>query len=291
MRLPFDSYRITAFFDALAARIRPRRLRCYRRCIPLFKGKIGLEIGGPSSVFKLGRLFPVYAVAGRVDNCNLSHRASDPLYRFETAIEEGRTFRYSRLRAPGVQYVMEAADLSRIAPASYDFVLSSHALEHVANPLRALSEWTRVLREGGHIVLVLPHKDGTFDHRRPVTTLAHMVADFERRVSDDDATHMDEILRLHDLARTPEYPGIEDLKQATRENPVRRRLHHHVFDTRLAVETVHHMGLQILSVEVYIPHHILIVARKPGKSEEVRNDPFRGIGAAPVWKSPFPSDR
>ena len=31
---------------------------------------------------------------------------------------------------------------------------------------------------GGALLLVVPHREGTFDHRRPVTELEHLVADF-----------------------------------------------------------------------------------------------------------------
>jgi len=38
-----------------------------------------------------------------------------------------------------------------------DFVFSSHVLEHLDDPERALKEWTRVLAPGGIMVLYLPH--------------------------------------------------------------------------------------------------------------------------------------
>ena len=36
----------------------------------------------------------------------------------------------------------------------------------------------RVARDGGHLLMVAPHMAGTFDPRRAVTPLAHMVGDF-----------------------------------------------------------------------------------------------------------------
>ena len=35
-------------------------------------------------------------------------------------------------------------------PPTYDVLLSSHTLEHIANPLRALSEWKRIVGDDGH---------------------------------------------------------------------------------------------------------------------------------------------
>lgn len=40
-----------------------------------------------------------------------------------------------------------------------DFVFSSHLLEHVVDTQAALTEWWRVIKPGGHLVLYLPHAD------------------------------------------------------------------------------------------------------------------------------------
>lgn len=53
----------------------------------------------------------------------------------------------------------EADDLGLFADRSMDFVFSSHTLEHMADPLKTLREWWRVIRPGGHLVLYLPHRD------------------------------------------------------------------------------------------------------------------------------------
>jgi SAM-dependent methyltransferase len=277
---------VAVFLGTLFRTVIPRCLACYRQLKPFFQGKVGLEIGGPTGKFRRSGLLPVYAVAHRVDNCNFSSNTI-----FEGIIKEGATFHFNRRRAPGHQYVAEATDLGAIASASYDFVLSSHTLEHVANPLLALSEWTRVLKEEGLFVLVLPHRDGTFDHNRPVTSMAHLIQDCERPVTEADLTHLEEALRLHDLATDPHVSDFDSFREMSERNIENRRLHHHVFDTRLAVEVVHQVGLQILAVEVFRPYDIFVLARKRIRGQVVQNEGYRGIDAAPVWHSPFPSDR
>ena len=264
----------------------PRRLACYQQLEPFFQSKIGLEIGGPTGKFKRSGLLPVYTVADRIDNCNFSNNTI-----FEGSIIEGATFHFDKRRAPGNQYIAEATNLSSIASASYDFVLSSHTLEHVANPLQALLEWIRVLKEAGVLVLVVPHRDGTFDHNRPVTSLAHLIQDFERQMTEADVTHLEEALRLHDLATDPHVSDFDSFREMSERNMENRRLHHHVFDTHLAVEVVHHIGLQILAVEVFKPYDIFVVAQKPIRGQEVQNERFRGIDRAHGWNSPFPSDQ
>ena len=75
---------------------------------------------------------------------------------------------------------------------SVPFVAASHVLEHVANPLLALSEWFRVTRHGGIIYLVVPDRRLTFDRARPLTDPDHMIEDYRNRVTQSDATHIDD---------------------------------------------------------------------------------------------------
>jgi SAM-dependent methyltransferase len=58
-----------------------------------------------------------------------------------------------------------------------DFVLSSHLLEHLSDPIGALKEWHRVLAPGGTLFLRVPDKRGTFDKDRGRTSLAHLLQD------------------------------------------------------------------------------------------------------------------
>jgi hypothetical protein len=93
--------------------------------------------------------------------------------------------------------------------------------------------------------------------------LRHLIEDFERRTAEDYLTHLDEILRLHDFARDPEAGTPAQFAERSHKNIENRCLHQHVFDTRLAVKMVNHMGLQILAVDVFHPHDILLVLLKP----------------------------
>lgn len=246
--------------DLLAAvgrRVRPQRARCFSATAGALRDKAGLEIGGPSHVFARHSLFPVYAIAGSIDNVNFSRTTV-----WEGAIQEGRTFVYDTRHAPGRQHILEAIDLSAIPDERYDFILSSHTIEHVANPLRALREWIRTLKIGGVIVLVVPHRDGTFDHRRPVTTMAHLLDDERKDTAEDDLTHLPEILRLHDLSRDPPAGGQPAFTARSGRNHENRCLHHHVFDEPLVARILEWVGTPLLSIERVPPYHIFAVARK-----------------------------
>jgi SAM-dependent methyltransferase len=189
----------------------PYRLRCYAHARGLFTDKVGIEFGGPSSIFGARGIFPVYPLAARIDNCNFDYQTL-----WEGTITPPRGFRFDKRRAPGRQFVAEANELGFIPDNMYDFVLSSHMIEHSANPIKALHEWLRVLKPEGTLLMVLTHRDGTFDHRRPVTPLRHLVNDFERQMAEDDLTHLPEILELHDLRRDPEAGGLRGVQSTQR---------------------------------------------------------------------------
>jgi SAM-dependent methyltransferase len=216
--------------------------RKYREAI---KDKHGLEIGGPSSIFRSRRLLPIYPLAFSVDQVNFS----------DSTI-------WGNGKPSEKQYIMDGVDLSEIPSSTYDFVLSSHSLEHIANPLKALSEWSRVLKSEGFIVLVLPDPRFTFDHKRPLTTFKHLLDDLCREAGEDDLTHLPEILSLHDLSRDPGAGSRENFEGRSRNNFQYRALHHHVFSDELMSEMVGFVGLKTISADTARPFHMICLAQK-----------------------------
>lgn len=53
----------------------------------------------------------------------------------------------------------DAQKLENVDDASFDFLFSSHCLEHVRDPVEALGNWIRVIRPGGHLVISVPDED------------------------------------------------------------------------------------------------------------------------------------
>lgn len=41
----------------------------------------------------------------------------------------------------------------------YDYLYSSHCLEHIGDYKNAIKEWIRVVRPGGYIITIVPHRD------------------------------------------------------------------------------------------------------------------------------------
>jgi SAM-dependent methyltransferase len=75
-------------------------------------------------------------------------------------------------KAARVDVVAPGDDLP-FADDSYDFVFSSHVIEHFPDPIRALEEWARVASR--YVVAIVPHRDRTFDSDRELTTVDELI--------------------------------------------------------------------------------------------------------------------
>ncbi len=79
-----------------------------------------------------------------------------------------------------------------LADRSFDAVVASHVIEHLANPVAALQEFHRVLRPGGQLVLIVPDRSRTFDAVREPTSIAHVLAEHDQGVTAVDDEHVRE---------------------------------------------------------------------------------------------------
>ena len=229
------------------------RVSCYTLVQQSLKGKSGLEVGGPSSVFgKWYNPLPIYRAVGSLDNCAFS---SATIW-----TSHSNSYVFHQHKKPGKTIICEGSDLCSIPDDSYDFVLSSHNLEHFANPIKALKEWGRVVRPNGFLVLVLPYFAKMFDHRRTPTDVSHLFEDFERNTQENDLTHLPEILQLHDLNMDPQAGSFEQFRERSLKNVANRCLHHHVFDEHNSRELLQRLGMNVIAVEMALPFHIFLFA-------------------------------
>jgi SAM-dependent methyltransferase len=220
---------------------------------PFLVGKRGLEIGGPSAIFSSNRLIPVYDRCLGVDSCNFSPHTIWT----SSAGQTGWGTKFGR------ELVAEACDLSIVADETYDFVIASHVLEHIANPLRAMAEWRRVLRTHGALLIIVPDRRYTFDHKRPFTTFEHIEADYAANTGEDDLTHLEEILSLHDLGVDPLAGSREQFRNRCLQNLAVRAMHHHVFSPEVLSLMFEGLDLRVLNLTRERPYHIIGFAQKP----------------------------
>jgi SAM-dependent methyltransferase len=101
-----------------------RRVQDSRFATRYFVGA-GIDVGGgPDSLALFGEMFPLIR----------------------------RVFIYDQQQG-------DAQFLANVADNAFDFLYSSHCLEHVRDPEEALGNWIRVVRPGGHLVISVPDED------------------------------------------------------------------------------------------------------------------------------------
>ncbi len=119
-------------------------------------------------------------------------RYVDRLSRDELIAQEGPS-----LRAAGVDpetivevdLVEDAGRLAGITDRSVDFAIAIHVLEHLEDPIEALTNLVRVVRPGGRLLIVLPDPRLTFDRHREHTTVEHVLVDHESGPAGSRAGH------------------------------------------------------------------------------------------------------
>lgn len=230
----------------LLSYLRPK-VKNYSAYIKATKKLVGIEIGGPSAIFNYD--LPVYKSCLNLTFVNFNNNT----------IWEGElsdTVNYYRKKV-GKQYISEATDLQIFSDKKFDFLLSSNCLEHVANPIKAMSEWKRIT--SGKMILILPHKDFNFDHKRSITSFEHLVNDFNNDVDESDLTHLDEILHFHDLKKDPPAGSFEQFYQRSLDNINNRCLHHHVFDNELVFKICDYLGMTIIEQTVDKKNWIFLI--------------------------------
>lgn len=95
---------------------------------------------------------------------------------------------------PDIVADLNVEGLSMLPDAGEDFVIASHVLEHLVDPLAQLAEIHRVLRPGGIALVLLPDRRLTFDRARQGTALDHLIADHAAGVTEPDDAHLEEFL-------------------------------------------------------------------------------------------------
>jgi SAM-dependent methyltransferase len=144
----------------------------------------------------------------------------------------------------------DAQKLETVADNTYDFVHSSHCLEHMRDPYEAFGNWVRVTKPGGHIVITIPEEDmyeqgvwpSTYngDHKTswtvgkteswsPVSTnlMAFLFAYLDQievvKIEKVDATYMYEVPRIDQTAFGISECAIEFVVRKRTEEEIARR--------------------------------------------------------------------
>jgi len=199
--------------------------------------KQGVEIGGPSSTGGL-----LYRLCEHMDNVIFSKNTVWSQHTDEYVYYQGKT---------GKVIINDAVNITNISDESYDFCFASHCLEHIANPIKAVKEWLRIVKQNGYVVLILPEKTQCFDHKRKYSLISTLVSQYEKNVGEDDLSTLPEILANHDLSMDLPAGNLEQFTQRSLDNYNNRCLHHYVYNPDLLKEITQYVGAEFVHTVTY----------------------------------------
>jgi SAM-dependent methyltransferase len=193
------------------------------------KDKTGVEIGGPSATGTV-----IYQSSASMDNV---------IFSTSTVWSTHQTGVYNYYpNKQGRVIINDAVNIADVPNETYDFVFSSHSLEHIANPLKAVSEWLRVIKPEGFVIIIVPEKSQCFDHKREYSRFEVLLSQYEKNVGEDDLSTLPEILRNHDLSMDPPAGNLGEFTKRSLDNYSNRCLHHYVYDDELLMNICRYFG-------------------------------------------------
>jgi SAM-dependent methyltransferase len=197
--------------------------------------KVGIEIGGPSSTGSI-----IYKHASNIDNVIFS----------KNTIWSNHTEEYNYYEnKKGKVIVNDAVDITLVENNCYDFCFSSHSLEHIANPLKAIKEWLRIVKKDGSIIIIVPEKSVCFDHKREYSKFSTLLSQYEKNVGEDDLSTLPEILKNHDLSMDLPAGDLGAFTKRSLDNFNNRCLHHYVYNDVLLLEICNYFNCDFIYTE------------------------------------------
>jgi SAM-dependent methyltransferase len=118
---------------------------------------------------------------------------------------------------------------------SYDFIVASHLLEHVAQPFLLVSDIYRVLKNDGILLIALPDLRNTFDNRRIPMDFEHFKKDIKLQIKIDEISHVIDYMS-NVLSINPEKMSSQETQKVITES-----YHVHAFTDRQFVFLLNEM--------------------------------------------------
>jgi SAM-dependent methyltransferase len=199
--------------------------------------KVGVEIGGPSSTGDI-----LYQNATTIDNIIFSKNT------IWSNHEDDYNYYHNK---KGKVIIDDAVNITLVQNECYDFCFSSHSLEHIANPLKAISEWLRIIKKDGYIIIIVPEKSVCFDHKRNYSMFSTLLSQYEKNVGEDDLSTLPEILMNHDLSMDPAAGNLGEFTKRSLDNYNNRCLHHYVYNDELLHEICNYFKCEFVYKETH----------------------------------------
>jgi hypothetical protein len=84
---------------------------------------------------------------------------------------------------------------------------------------------------------------------------------FEKNITEDDFTHLNEIVTFHDLSRDLYAGKLEQFCTRSKDNLSNRCLHHNFFTTDLVIRLFDFLDIEILNVTTNLPLNFITAGR------------------------------
>jgi SAM-dependent methyltransferase len=239
MRQPLQILRRAAnraLTSQLVGRVIGVRLTSLNRADDFCNGR-GIEIGALSCPFPFTHATVRYADVATVDEIKgiLADIPIDNLY-------------VGKFAEPDILLKPPRFELTGVSNGEVDFVYSSHSLEHAPNPIFAISDALRVTKPGGHVYMIIPNREQTYDVERRTTPAAELIRKYESGIF--DYTFEEALDVVENTVNHPLYEGkgrvfAEEILQTN------TGIHHfHTFDPSSMVEILDYcqsnFGCQVL---------------------------------------------
>ncbi len=88
-----------------------------------------------------------------------------------------------------LDYITTIEQIRGVPDESLDFIAACHVIEHTRNPIQAVVQSFKRLKSGGKLVLIVPDQRLTFDKTRELTTLEHLIEDYQHPDTKRDEQH------------------------------------------------------------------------------------------------------
>jgi SAM-dependent methyltransferase len=208
------------------------------------KQKSLLEIGGPSRL-----LIGLYPPAKDITFLNLPS---------SMAVHSQHSYPPNTIKVANGDASNERSFIDNELFGKFDLLITSHTLEHFANPIKALMLWKRCLVRGGIILNIVPNKLHCWDRNREYTTFEHILSDYETNMEENDMTHLHESSCMVET-RPSYYQDVGDRNES-------RVIHHHVYSTEVLAKCHEYCGFKTLGS--YVDNHDQLQMIYIGHSDE-----------------------
>lgn len=162
-----------------------------------------------------------------------------------------------------VDIVDDGQQLSKIKDSTQDFIIANQFLEHCQNPIGAIKNMLRVLKKNGVLYLSIPDKRYSFDLDRPITSIEHLLKDYQKGPDWSKREHFDDWLKY--VKKIKDDTEVEqEILRFMRTNPP---IHYHVWTQTELIELLVTLRKKLqfnFEVELFVKNmgEVIVILRK-----------------------------